>query len=181
MIYPKYEDILLTCKKVFLDKYDDYGTSWRVMRMSSITDQIFIKTQRIQCIDNCGNKDSLYDDVIGIINYSIIALIQLQLTKEDPIHLSKQYVEDKYNNIVQEVTNLYASKNNDYNSIWKNMRPSSIIDIILMKIMRIKKIEDNNGIVNHSENVSGSYFDIINYAFFYISLIIGHESVITEL
>jgi len=173
MTYPKYEDVLLACKKVFLNKYDDYGTSWRVMRMSSITDQIFIKAKRIQCINDYNNKDSIYDDIIGIINYSIIALIQLQLTKEDPIHLSKQYVEDKYNDIVQEVTELYSSKNNDYNSIWKNMRASSIIDIILMKIMRIKKIEDHNGVVNHSENVSGSYLDIINYAFFYISLIMN--------
>jgi len=166
-----YEAVIHQCKTIFEQKTKDYGTAWRILRLPSITDQIMIKGQRIRTIQEKGMHlvpDSLETELIGIINYSILALIQLSLLKVEAHSLDISYedLEPLYETIVEQNKQLVAHKNHDYGEAWKIMRLSSIIDIILMKLLRIKKIEDNAGNTVVSEGVEANYQDIISYAVF---------------
>ena len=157
------------CKDIFVKKMDDYGISWRILRPSSITDQIYIKANRIRSIEEKGEKkvdEGIIPEYIGIINYSVIALIQLELGFSDKEDLARDEVISLYDKYLAEAKALMLDKNHDYGEAWRNMRGSSYTDIILMKLLRVKEIEDNEGETKISEGLDANYFDIINYAVF---------------
>ena len=157
------------CKDIFVKKTQDYGTAWRILRLSSITDQIFIKAQRIRSIQEKGKQlveDDINGEFVGIINYCIIALMQLHLPPSADMNLSAEEVERQYMHHIEENIKLLNAKNHDYGEAWRDMRVSSITDIILMKLYRTKQIEDNAGQTLISEGVEANYRDMINYAVF---------------
>lgn len=159
------------CRNLFFDKFKDYGTSWRIMRPTSLTDQIFIKAQRIKFIEQIGYSyskidDSIYSEYIGIINYGIIGLIQLEMLNSTKINLSLTEVESLYSKYYKNAKELMINKNHDYGEAWRDMRISSLTDLILMKIHRTKQIEDNDGSTIISEGIDANYYDMINYAVF---------------
>ncbi len=167
----EYKEVISLCKDIFIKKTKDYGTAWRILRLPSITDQIFIKAQRIRSIQEKGTQkvaDDIRSEFIGIVNYSIIALIQLQLQAQDNqnMDLDPEQVEKLYNQEVDTTIQLLLNKNHDYGEAWREMRVSSITDIILMKLFRVKQIEDNSGKTVISEGVDANYRDMINYAVF---------------
>jgi hypothetical protein len=165
----EYKEVIARCKKVFIDKTTDYGTAWRILRLPSITDQIFIKAQRIRSIQEKGTMlvhEDISDEFKGIINYSIIALIQMQMTSEDSLELSPAKVSELYDTYANETLELLMKKNHDYGEAWREMRVSSITDIILMKLLRVKQIEDNLGKTLISEGIDANYQDMINYSVF---------------
>lgn len=164
-----YNKVIQACQEVFQQKNKDYGTAWRILRLSSITDQIMIKAQRIRSIQEKGKQrvqDSIMTELIGIVNYSIIALIQTSLSPGQPLEIPYETLQPLYNRAVEQTMALLDAKNHDYDEAWRAMRLSSIIDIILMKLLRIKRIEDNPGATWASEGVVPNYQDIINYAVF---------------
>lgn len=147
----------------------DYGTAWRHLRPKSLTDQILIKVQRIKSIEEKGTQkinESVFDELTGIINYGVMALIQLDLSDDQRIELPPQEVEERYNEKLQIALTLMENKNHDYGEAWRDMRNSSITDLILMKVYRIKQIEDHQGQTLISEGIDANYLDIINYAVF---------------
>ena len=157
------------CKDTFVKKTQDYGTAWRILRLPSITDQIFIKAQRIRSIQEKGKQlveDDINGEFVGIINYCIIALMQLHLPHDADMNLSAEEVERQYMHHIDENIKLLNAKNHDYGEAWRDMRVSSITDIILMKLYRTKQIEDNAGQTLISEGVEANYRDMINYAVF---------------
>ncbi|MEI8202957.1 MAG: DUF1599 domain-containing protein [Bacteroidota bacterium] len=158
------------CKQVFINKMQDYGTAWRVLRPSSITDQIYIKAQRIRSIEEKGTQkinEGIKPEFIGIVNYSVMALVQLELgSSGENSSLNEAEVIQFYDKYIAEAHKLMDDKNHDYGEAWRNMRVSSLDDIILMKLLRIKQIEDNMGITKVSEGLDANYYDIINYAIF---------------
>ena len=165
---------LSICADVFLKKTVDYGTSWRVMRLSSLTDQIFIKAKRIRSIQESGEQkvsDSIETEFIGMVNYCMIALIQLEMPKAEPENLSVEQAVKIYEQVQKETFDLFSDKNHDYDQAWRQMRVSSMVDIILMKLIRIKQIEDNQGQTLISEGVKSGYQDIINYSLFCLVLL----------
>ncbi len=165
----QYNQILATCRNIFVRKNTDYGTSWRVFRPQSITDQIFIKAQRIRNIESSGNNiigDEIDGEFMGIVNYSIIALVQLQLLDEVRDTTNIDEILDLYDYHAHLTRDLMLMKNTDYGEAWRDMRISSFTDLILVKIARIKQIEDNQGKTIASEGASANYQDIINYAIF---------------
>ncbi len=165
----EYKQVISTCKTLFAKKTHDYGTAWRVLRLSSITDQIFIKAQRIRSIQEKGSQkvdDSVKDEFIGIINYCIIAMIQLDLGDAHQMEIDFAELEPLYDKAAAETFSLLQNKNHDYGEAWREMRVSSITDIILMKLLRVKQIEDNAGKTLVSEGVKANYQDMINYAVF---------------
>jgi hypothetical protein len=165
----EYKQVIATCKALFLKKTKDYGTAWRILRLPSITDQIFIKAQRIRSIQEKGVQkvsDPIHDEFIGIINYCVIALIQIQLQGSSQTELSANEVEPLYDAAVDETFSLQQNKNHDYAEAWRDMRVESMTDIILMKLLRVKQIEDNAGKTLVSEGVKANYQDIINYSVF---------------
>ena len=165
-----FDRILNACLEVFLKKNKDYGTSWRVLRAPSLTDQILIKASRIRSIDEKGVQkvdDPLYLEFYGLINYSIMALIQLS---EDDLDkdLNADQLKELYEEQIANIRKLLSDKNHDYGEVWRMMRVSSIIDIILMKVHRIISIEENQGKTLISEGIDANYHDIINYSVFAI-------------
>lgn len=165
----QHSQIIQTCKAVFIEKNKDYGTAWRILRLSTLTDQIMIKAQRIRTLQLQKKQlvaDSIHTELIGIVNYAIMALIQIELTDDKRIELSYEDLASYYDKCVGQIANLLEKKNHDYNEAWRQMRISSIIDIILMKLLRIKRIEDLEGKVTVSEGVQANYQDIVNYAIF---------------
>lgn len=167
--YTSYDTVINTCQAIFEEKTKDYGTAWRILRLPSITDQIMIKAQRIRTIQEKGAQqvaESVDAELIGIINYSIIALIQLALPAGAPVEIMYQELVPLYNEIIRTTKTLQHAKDHDYGEAWRDMRLSSIVDIILMKLLRIKRIEDNQGNTLISEGVAPNYQDIINYAVF---------------
>lgn len=166
----QYDNIIKISRKLFEEKLSDYGASWRILRLSSLTDQIFIKANRIRSIQESGVKlvdEGVFDEFIGMINYGIIALIQIELS-EEPLDnvLKKERALELYDKYVSQTKSLMERKNHDYSEAWRQMRVSSITDLILMKILRLKQIEDNNGKTIVSEGVDANYSDIINYSVF---------------
>ncbi len=165
----QYNAVLQVCRNIFERKNTDYGTSWRVFRPQSITDQIFIKAQRIRNIETSGTNlvgEDIEGEFMGIVNYSIIALIQLQLIDESRETGDVKEILDLYDYHAHLTRDLMLMKNTDYGEAWRDMRVSSFTDLILVKIARIKQIEDNAGKTIASEGVSANYQDIINYAIF---------------
>ncbi len=166
----EYNAVISTCKTLFEKKTRDYGTAaWRVFRLPSITDQILIKAQRIRSIQEKGVQrveDSVEDEFIGIINYCIIAMMQIRLDTSADMDLKFETAQAYYDEAVNETFSLLQNKNHDYNEAWRNMRVTSITDIILMKLLRVKQIEDNQGKTIVSEGVKANYQDMINYAVF---------------
>ena len=165
----EYKDIISSCKEIFLKKYKDYGSAWRILRLPSITDQIFIKAQRIRTIQekNLMKVDEgIEDEFIGIINYSMIAIIQLNFKDDERIEIPFEELNLLYDSSSNETIKLLENKNHDYNEAWRDMRVSSMLDIILMKLYRTKQIENNNGKTIISEGVKANYQDIINYSVF---------------
>ena len=165
----EYREVISTCKALFEKKTRDYGTAWRILRLPSITDQIFIKAQRIRSIQEKKTQkvgDPVRDEFIGIINYCIIAMIQMQLSNSNNMDLRFEAIEGLYDNAVNETFELLQNKNHDYGEAWRDMRITSITDIILMKLLRVKQIEDNAGETLVSEGVKANYQDMINYSVF---------------
>lgn len=165
----QYDQIVKACAETFLTKTKDYGTAWRILRLPSLTDQIYIKASRIRTIENKGEQkigDSVASEFVGIINYSLLAIIQMRIPDDTPLEMDPVEVERLYYAIFEEAKNLMVNKNHDYGEIWRDMRISSMTDLILMKILRIKQIEDHNGLTIISEGADANYFDIVNYAVF---------------
>lgn len=165
----EYNEVIGLCKELFKKKTQDYGTSWRILRLPSLTDQIFIKAQRIRSIQEKGQQkvtDSIRDEFIGIINYCIIALLQLELKDDNRKEISFEELEPLYDKWVNATRELLANKNHDYGEAWRSMRIASMTDIILMKLYRVKQIEDNRGKTLVSEGVVANYQDMLNYAVF---------------
>lgn len=167
----EYDQIIKECRDLFAAKLNDYGASWRILRLPSLTDQIFIKANRIRQIQESGVMkvdEGISSEFIGIINYSIIALIQLELgvANNDNDKLDISLALELYDKYFNGAKSLMEDKNHDYAEAWRSMRVSSIVDLILMKIMRLKQIEDNKGKVSVSEGVDANYYDIINYGVF---------------
>ncbi|MCP3660126.1 MAG: DUF1599 domain-containing protein [Bacteroidetes bacterium] len=163
-----HKTIIDDCKKMFKNKMNDYGTSWFILRLSSLTDQILIKAHRIRSIQKKGIQmisDNLEEDFIGIINYSIMALIRFDENDED-FNISEKETFSRFDKIANEILDLLKLKNHDYGEAWRKMRVASMVDIILMKLLRIKQLEDNGGQASFSEGVSSGYKDIINYSVF---------------
>ena len=165
----QYDKAIKQCKDIFLKKMKDYGTAWRNLRPTSLTDQIFIKAQRIKSIENKGTQkvgDDIKDEYIGIINYCVIALIQMELENDSRLELPYEEVEKLYDKYVAQTKKLMEDKNHDYGEAWRDMRISSLTDLILMKIFRVKQIEDNKGKTIISEGVDANYMDMMNYSVF---------------
>jgi hypothetical protein len=165
----QFEQAIAMCKEVFTNKMKDYGSSWRILRTSSLTDQIYIKANRIRSIEQKGIQkveEGIRPEFIGIVNYSAIALIQLELGENTGLDIDGEEAEKLYDKHIHSAYNLMEDKNHDYDEAWRNMRVSSLTDIILMKLMRIKQIEDKEGETLVSEGVDANYRDIINYALF---------------
>ncbi len=165
----QFRDVVARCRELFLQKTVDYGTAWRILRPASITDQLYIKALRIRSIEEKGIQqveDSIESEFTGLVNYSILALIQLDLSPEESLELSPDRVRELYDFQLEENIRLLSAKNHDYDEAWRLMRISSMTDLILQKLLRIKQIEDNAGKTLVSEGLEGNYRDIINYAVF---------------
>lgn len=165
----QYDKVIQICKDLFLKKAHDYGTSWRIMRLPSITDQIFIKAQRIRTIQEVGEskiEDNISDEFMGIINYCIIAQMQIRSLDDPNLDWDTEHTRTQYEDAVSSTKNLMLAKNHDYGEAWRQMRIESLTDLILMKLHRTKQIEDNNGKTLVSEGVLANYQDMMNYAVF---------------
>lgn len=163
------ETLFLECRDVFWKKLQDYGSSWRILRPKSVTDQLFIKAGRIRNIEEIGDQkidDDIRSEFQGIVNYGIIALIQLELNYSDYDDLRPEQAIEKYDKYYSIAISLLTNKNHDYSEAWRRMRVSSYTDFILVKLNRIKGIEDNHGKTLISEGIESNYLDIINYAMF---------------
>jgi len=165
----QYNQVINICRDLFNNKTKDYGTSWRILRLPSITDQIFIKAQRIRSIQEKGTQkvaDGIRSEFIGIINYCVIALIQMELSNDEDQNLVPEKVAKLFDVHIANNLELLKNKNHDYGEAWRDMRVSSMTDLILMKIFRVKQIEDNAGKTIISEGVAANYQDMLNYAVF---------------
>ncbi len=165
----QYDKAISRCKDIYIAKMKDYGSAWRILRPTSLTDQIQIKANRIRSIEQKGEQkvmEGVDSEFIGIINYSLMALIQIELGSDDTTELEYQKAVSLYDTKIGEVKDLMMNKNHDYGEAWREMRVSSMTDLILMKLKRIKQIEDNHGATLMSEGVDANYQDIINYAVF---------------
>ncbi len=165
----QFDSVIKLCEDIFLKKNKDYGTAWRILRTSSLTDQLFIKANRIRTIqDNELQKveEGIIPEFIGIVNYSIMALIQLDLVDDKRMELEGEEIEKLYNKYSATAKQLMMDKNHDYGEAWRDMRVSSLCDLILMKILRVKQIEDNDGQTLISEGLDANYLDMLNYAVF---------------
>ncbi|HEA29721.1 MAG TPA: DUF1599 domain-containing protein [Leeuwenhoekiella sp.] len=169
----QYDGIIATCRALFAQKMEDYGSAWRILRLPSLTDQIFIKAQRIRGLQQNSEQRVAEGDVpefIGIINYCIMALIQLEkgIAKQPDLDLEEAL--KIYDNKVRETKTLMENKNHDYGEAWRDMRISSLTDLILQKLLRVKQIENNSGKTLVSEGIDANYQDMINYAVFALIL-----------
>ena len=175
----QFDQVIDLCLNIFEKKMQDYGTAWRILRTSSLTDQIFIKAQRIRSLETKKEKkvdEGIIPEFIGIINYAIMALIQLELGASEDVDMDNEQTLALYKKYAEMAKKLMSDKNHDYDEAWRSMRVSSFTDLILMKIFRTKEIENNDGKTIISENVDANYFDMINYAVFaMIKLVVEKE------
>ena len=165
----QYDEVTSICKDLFIKKMSDYGSAWRILRLTSLTDQIFIKAQRIRGLQI--NKERKVDEgqvseFIGIINYSIMSLIQIEKGVVDSPDLNLEQATKLYDHHLSITKSLMENKNHDYGEAWRDMRVSSLTDLIMQKILRIKQIEDNKGKTLVSEGIDANYQDMINYSVF---------------
>ena len=165
----QFDAVIDKCQSLFEKKMKDYGSAWRILRLPSLTDQIFIKAQRIRSIEDKGTQkveDSIYGEFIGILNYSVMALIQLERGIAEQPDLNVEDAVIAFSVKGQEAKDLMLAKNHDYGEAWRDMRVSSFTDLILQKLLRVKQIEDNKGKTLVSEGLDANYLDMINYAVF---------------
>ena len=165
----QYHQVVAECRTLFAKKLHDYGASWRILRPSSLTDQMMIKALRIRSLETKAEQrvdEDVDNEYIGIVNYGIIGLIQLDRTPSDKPDLSPEEALELYDQLIEETYQLMADKNHDYDEAWRKMRISSITDIILTKVFRTKEIEDLAGKTLVSEGIAANYQDMINYAIF---------------
>jgi len=173
-----YDSVIAKCRALFTNKMKDYGCAWRILRLPSLTDQIFIKAQRIRSLqENDVRKvdEGEAGEFIGIINYSIMALIQLELGVADQPDLDLATASNLYDAKIKATKELMENKNHDYGEAWRDMRVSSLTDLILQKLLRVKQIEDNKGKTLVSEGIDANYQDMINYAVFALILMNEHN------
>lgn len=167
----QFKEAGLRCRTLFEHKLADYGPSWRILRPESLTDQLFIKANRIRTLELTGISlvdEGIRPELIGLINYSIIGLIQLERGFAERIDMSSSEAMAEYDRHFNEALELMNRKNHDYGEAWRQMRPSSYTDLILTKLTRIKQIEDHKGRTEVSEGIDANYLDILNYAIFYL-------------
>jgi hypothetical protein len=165
----QYDAVVSECLALFTKKAHDYGTAWRILRVPSLTDQIFIKAQRIRTLQIVGESkvgEGIRPELIGIINYAAMALVQLELGVADAPDISADEAASRVLAQMQHARDLMTRKNHDYGEAWRSMRVSSLVDLILMKLLRIKQIEDNQGATLVSEGIEANFLDIVNYAVF---------------
>jgi hypothetical protein len=165
----QYTKVISSCRDIFSKKTKDYGTAWRILRASSLTDQLFIKAQRIRTLQETGESrvgEGVYEEFQAIVNYCIMALIQLEHKELTELELGEERASAFYDHYAKEAFELMQRKNHDYGEAWRDMRVSSLTDLILMKILRVKQIEDNQGKTIMSEGIDANYFDMLNYAVF---------------
>lgn len=165
----QYQDVVNMCKDLYVKKVNDYGTSWRMLRPVSIVDQIYIKAWRIRQIQENGEQkiqDSIESEFIGIVNYGIIALIQSSLPEDAEVELSTAQAKSLYEEKANDIKNLMLQKNHDYGEAWRDMCEASFVDLILVKLLRIKQILANDGKTTVSEGADANFCDIVNYAIF---------------
>ena len=170
----QYDNVTNSCRIIFEKKMKDYGSAWRVLRLSSLTDQIFIKAQRIRSLQIKKERkveESETSEFVGIVNYSIISLIQMDLGVVENPDLELKIALEYYDKHLQITKNLMLDKNHDYGEAWRDMRVSSLTDLIIQKILRIKQIEDNQGQTLVSEGIDANYQDMINYSVFALILL----------
>ncbi len=177
----QYQEEISQCRRLFVAKMSDYGHSWRILRPTSLTDQLLIKAKRIRSIEIAGEQkvaDSVDQDFIGLVNYGIMAIIQLRHpAPEEGGQESDEDILIWYDRIQKEIEDLMVRKNHDYGEVWREMRISSMTDLILMKLLRIKQIEDQEGRTLVSEGLDANYADIVNYSIF--ALILSHHTNVT--
>lgn len=167
----QYNAIGLQCRNIYERKLSDYGPSWRILRPESLTDQLFIKAQRIRTLETTGQSlvgEGIRPELIGLVNYSIIGLIQLARGYADQVDITPEQAMTDYDSHFRQAAELMARKNHDYGEAWRSMRPTSYTDLILTKLTRIKQIEDHEGKTEVSEGIDANYLDILNYAMFYL-------------
>lgn len=165
----QYKKVIASCRSIFEKKAKDYGTAWRILRISSLTDQIFIKAQRIRTLQETGESkvgDDVDGEFVAIVNYCVMGLIQLDLGHEEKLELPLQDTLNLYDSKTNQAFELMMAKNHDYGEAWRDMRISSLTDLIMMKILRTKQIEDNQGKTLISEGIDANYLDMLNYAVF---------------
>ena len=165
----QYDKVIQQCRELFIKKTKDYGTAWRILRLPSLTDQIFIKAQRIRSLQQNDTRkvdEGEHSEFIGIINYSIMALIQLDKGVSEQPDLDAEEAIALYDEQVDITKTLMENKNHDYGEAWRDMRVSSLTDLILQKLLRVKQIEDNQGETLVSEGIDANYQDMVNYAVF---------------
>ena len=170
----EYKEVISLCSDIFEKKMQDYGVAWRIMRTESLTDQIFIKANRIRSLQRKKEhlvNEGIEPEFIGIINYSVMAIIQVQLGVVEHPDIISSEASDLYHTVLDSAFELMLKKNHDYDEAWRSMRISSMTDLILMKLLRIKEIENNDGKTVISEGLDANYFDIINYAIFCLILL----------
>ena len=170
----QYDQAVIACKDIFIKKTRDYGTSWRVLRLISVADQIFIKAQRVRTIQEKKTQlvgDDIPSEFKGIVNYAVIGLIQLQLQSESVEDLPVNQVENLYDQQIAMARRIMLEKNHDYGEAWRDMSQESFIDLILMKLLRIRQILANEGKTLISEGIDANFTDIINYGLFGLILI----------
>ncbi len=169
----QYDAIITQCRDLFINKMKDYGSAWRILRLPSLTDQIFIKAQRIRQLQENEVQKVDEDEIpefIGIINYALMALIQLEKGVADEPDLNVEKATQLYDKHIEITKSLMEDKNHDYGEAWREMRVSSLTDLILQKLLRVKQIEDNQGKTLVSEGIDANYQDMINYAIFALIL-----------
>ena len=174
----EYDTVIATCRALFINKMQDYGCAWRILRLPSLTDQIYIKAQRIRSLQENEVRKIDEDETgefIGIINYSIMALIQLELGVADQPDLSVEKATELYDTKIKQTKELMEDKNHDYGEAWREMRVSSLTDLILQKLLRVKQLEDNKGKTLVSEGIDANYQDMINYSVFAL-ILMGFEN-----
>ncbi|MFP2996583.1 DUF1599 domain-containing protein [Spongiivirga sp. MCCC 1A20706] len=165
----QYDAIIKKCRDLFINKMKDYGSAWRILRLPSLTDQIFIKAQRIRSLQENETQKVAEGEVsefIGIINYSVMALVQIELGIAEQPDLNLEKATDLYDRHIGITKQLMLDKNHDYGEAWRDMRVASLTDLILQKLLRVKQIEDNKGKTLVSEGIDANYQDMINYAVF---------------
>ena len=174
----EYDKVIAICRSLFINKMTDYGSAWRILRLPSLTDQIFIKAQRIRSLQENEVRKVAEDEsgeFIGIINYSIMALIQLDLGVAAQPDLGKEKGTQLFDSKIKLTKELMENKNHDYGEAWRDMRVTSLTDLILQKILRVKQIEDNKGKTLVSEGIDANYQDMINYSVFALILMKFHK------
>ena len=165
----QYDAVIAQCRELFVNKMKDYGPSWRILRPRSVTDQIFIKAKRIRTLELNGETkvgEGIWPEFVGIINYGIIGLIQLELNYSDTVDITKEQAMELYDKHIAATKALMMAKNTDYGEAWRDMRISSYTDLILTKIQRTKEIENHGGATLVSEGIDANYQDMINYSVF---------------